>query len=51
MSKEEIKIMLRDWMTSTCQLIKVGAPDKISSSDISYLFRTQFGIRMNDKCK
>jgi hypothetical protein len=47
----EIKSSLRDWMTATCQMVKVSRQnsDKLSTSDISYLFRKTFGIRMNDK--
>lgn len=46
--KEEIKSKLRDWMTATTQLMKVSN-SKISSSDISFMWRNKFGIRMNDK--
>jgi hypothetical protein len=48
-TKSEIKVGLRDWMTATCQTLKVADPKRVSSSDIAYLFRSTFGIRMNDK--
>jgi hypothetical protein len=48
MIKEEIKSNLRDWMTATSQLMKVSN-SKISSGDISFIWRTKFGIRMNEK--
>jgi hypothetical protein len=48
-TKSEIKIKLRDWMTASSQLLKVAAPDKIGVSDISFMFRAQYGIKMTDK--
>jgi len=48
-SREEIKSSLRDWMTATSQLMKVGAPDKIDADDITFWWKVNFGIRMRSK--
>lgn len=48
-SREEIKASLRDWMTATSQLMKVGAPDKIDVDDITFWWKVTFGIRMRYK--
>jgi hypothetical protein len=46
--REEIKSNLKDWMTATSQLEK-AKNHNMTSSDISYLWRKIFGIKMTDK--
>ncbi len=46
--REETKALLRDWMTSTCQLEK--AMTRHSISDITFSWRKSFpDIKMTDK--
>ena len=46
-SRDEIKSNLRDWMTSTCQLTKAKF-NNVTVSDITFMWRSQFGIKMTD---
>lgn len=48
MIREEVKVLLRDWMTSTTQLIKVHN-QHWRVDDISAWWRSNFGLRMSDK--
>ncbi len=48
-SREERKANLRDWMTATSPLMKVGAPDKIDADDITFWWKATFGMRMKSK--
>lgn len=49
--KDERKTALRDWMTSTTQLLKVNhtTSSRPSTSDITYWWRAKIGVRMTDK--
>ena len=49
MIKEEIKSSLKDWMTATSQLLKAGVQNKIDVDDITFWWRSKFGIRMKSK--
>lgn len=48
MDKNEIKIKLRDWMTATTQIFKMHN-QFCGLGDISFWWRGQLGIKMNDK--
>lgn len=50
-SREEIKASLRDWMTATCQLMKINKKSgaKIDIEDITFWWKVTFGIRMRYK--
>ena len=48
-SREERKQMLRDWMTSTCQMIKVGAP-RLNATGVATIMNTHYeGLKLNEK--
>ena len=46
--RQERKVILKDWMTSTTEMVKVSNP-KCTSSDISFWWRENFGIKMTDR--
>ena len=46
--REEIKMLLRDWMTSQTQLMKVHNRT-LSSADIAFVWRSSLGIKMNEE--
>ncbi len=46
--RNEIKNMLRDWLTATTQMEKVR-DNTLSVSDIAFMWRAKYGIKMNDK--
>lgn len=47
-NKEETKVLLKDWMTSTNVLLKTSQP-KSTPSDIAFWWRQTLGILMNEK--
>jgi hypothetical protein len=47
LSKEEIKVLLKDWMVATTQIIKTDTGWK--SSNISIWWQSKLGINMKDK--
>lgn len=47
-NKPMVKMLLKDWMTATTQIMKVSNPT-VTAADISFWWRAQMGIRMNEK--
>lgn len=48
-SREETKAKLKDWMTSTCQLLKVQDPVRMNSDEITFWWKVKFGIWMRSR--
>jgi len=47
MSREELKVILKDWMSATTQIAKVDTG--WTSSQISQWWQGKFGIKMTDR--